>query len=129
MASIYTAKTPSPAVTVSNSAAPSGWKLLSAGVSEDVPRSPTATLSGEHVAVGIPSVAYQLVYFTLTAIESGDIQTEKATALTFSYCNKTIDDAFLVGGALQINRGARGLLAVQYTQQIIALGRRVSSYS
>jgi len=129
MAINYTAVTPSPNVSLTNPDAPSGFDLISCSVQEDPPREDIPTLTGILRAVGLPRVRYQLTYFTMDAVPAATLLTEDTSGVSgFIYCGKTLDNVYLVGGALRVapTGGDRGIKGVTYAQVFAALGQRVA---
>lgn len=126
----YVPYTPSPNVAVTNDQAPSGFYLISAQTGENAPRSDTPTLTGILRTVGIPEVMYTLQYFTLSKVSTALTQeyVDNDPALQLVYFGDYIDNAMLIGIdiAVQPATGDRGLLAMRVTQNIVALGQRIT---
>jgi hypothetical protein len=125
----YTSVTPSPDVSITNSAEPGvGWNLISCTPREEPPRGDIPTLTGIVRAVGLPQVTYQLQYFTMGTIAAGVVLQEDTNGVALTYCGKDLDNVFLVGGGLRIApaAGGRGILGVTYTQVMAALGQRLA---
>lgn len=121
----YTPKTPSIATTIASSVAPSGWKFMGMAVREEVPRRPQAAMDGPVTIVGLPSVVYSLSYLTLDPIAAGDVLLEECTgATTLTIDAITMDNPYLIGGQLTFQDTGRGIIAVNYTQDIACLSQR-----
>ena len=130
MASVnrYVAYTPAPSQTISNDKAPSGWELVSAMTTPNVPRQDISVLSGVLRAVGLPSITYALEYFTMDAATDLTIEyCAETPALQLSYFGEYVDNVYLVGGQLSVApvAGGHGVCASRFVQNIIALGQRV----
>ena len=130
MASVnrYVAYTPAPSQTISNDQAPSGWELVSARTTPNVPREDISVLSGVLRAVGLVSITYAIEYFTMDADDT--LTTEycaETPALQLSYFGKFVDNVYLVGGQLSVApaAGGHGICAARFVQNILSLGQRV----
>ena len=125
MAFNYDAVTPSNAQTVTNSEAPAGFSLIGVNTTEEVPRQAIPTLVGGIRAVGLPVVGWQISYFRMTAIGAAGITKRKIDGTaTLTLGTTAFDNVLHIGGSLRFQDIGRGILACNYSQNIISLGQR-----
>lgn len=129
MAMNYTEASPGTAQTVTNNKAPAGFYLVNFQTSEDIPINNIATLEGAYRVAGIPVVGWQITYLTLSPIGAGVVLQESVDGtLTLIQGGVTFNNLMLIGGAIQFRSTGKGVIAFQYTQNIVSLGQR-STYA
>jgi hypothetical protein len=122
----YTPKTPSNVTTITNNKNPGvGWKFMGLAIRPDVPRQPQAAMDGPVTIVGLPSVIFSPSYLTMDPIAVGGIVLESVnSSATLTVGSVAMVNPYLIGGQLTIQNTGRGILAVNWTQDILVLGQR-----
>lgn len=125
----YTAVVPSPATEIDNALAPTGFVLIDAGTQEQVPRSDIPTLEGILRVVGLQLLQYNFRYFTMDSVATApalEHLDQAGDPKSLSYFGEPVDNPYLVGGGFEIApaAGDRGVLALQWAQNFVALSQR-----